>query len=150
MRPDSHEVRAVFAFPQGSPYTIQAPVGLQPDSKGLGPTPARLVMEKSRSEVLEETLRASPDNAFARYALAMELAGLGRADEAWQHFAHLLEHHAEYSATYLQAGMFLIRQRRREEARQVLQKGLEVTARQGQAHAQREIQATLDDLLADA
>jgi len=106
-------------------------------------------MEKTRLEMLQESLPTVPDNPFIRYGLALELAAVGRGEEAWEHFAFLLAHHPDYSATYLQAGMFLIRQGRREEAKQVLGKGLEVTARQGNLHAQREIQATLDDLLSD-
>jgi tetratricopeptide (TPR) repeat protein len=103
-------------------------------------------MEKTRLEFLQETLAAAPENTFVRYGLAMELQNAGKPDEAWQNFDYLLTRHPEYSATYFQAAMLLITLKRREEARQVLQKGIETTARQGNAHAQSELRAALDDL----
>jgi hypothetical protein len=105
--------------------------------------------ETSRQEFLRETLQQNPDDTFARYALAVELAA-SAPKEAWQHFEHLLTHHPEYSATYYQAGMFLVNQGRREEARKVLAKGIEVTARQNKKHAQNELQAALASLVSEA
>jgi Tfp pilus assembly protein PilF len=101
--------------------------------------------EKTRREFLEEALRQDPNNTFARYGLALELAKSEPA-AAWNHFEYLLHHHPEYSATYSQAGVFLIRQGRIDEARKVLASGVEVTGRQGKQHAQAELQAALDDL----
>ena len=103
-------------------------------------------MEKTRLEFLQETLAGAPDNTFVRYGLAMELQNAGKPDEAWQNFEYLLTRHPEYSATYFQAAMLLIKLNRREEARQVLQNGIETTAKQGNAHAQNELRAALDDL----
>jgi predicted Zn-dependent protease len=101
--------------------------------------------EKTRRQFLEEAVGQQPDNTFARYGLALELAGTEPA-AAWTHFTYLLEHHPEYSATYYQAGAFLVKQGKVEEARKVLTSGLEVTGRQGNRHAQSELQAALDDL----
>ncbi len=101
--------------------------------------------ERTRREFLEEALRQDPDNTFARYGLALELAKTEPA-VAWTHFEYLLMHHAEYAATYYQAGMFLLSQGRPEDARKVLAAGVEVTRRQGKQHAQQELQAALDDL----
>ena len=101
--------------------------------------------EKTRREFLEEALRQDPHNTFARYGLALELVNSEPA-AAWTHFQYLLLHHPEYSATYYQAGVFLMRQGRLDEARQVLATGVEVTGRQSKQHAQAELQAALDDL----
>ena len=101
--------------------------------------------EKTRREFLEEALRQDPHNTFARYGLALELAKSEPA-AAWTHFEYLLLHHPEYSATYFQAGAFLIKQGRLDEASKVLAAGIEVTSRQGKQHAQAELQAALDDL----
>lgn len=103
-------------------------------------------MEKTRREFLVETLEANPDNAFARYALAMELAQSDQPASAWEHFDFLLNHHPEYAAAYYQAGKFLIKQERRDEAKRVIAKGIEVTGSQGNLHAQSELQAALDEL----
>lgn len=103
-------------------------------------------MDKNRVELLQQTLQANPDDRFARYALALELSSSDPPDEAWPHFEYLLKHHADYSPTYFQAGKFLIQQKRRDEARRVLAEGIEVAGRQGNRHAQSELQATLESL----
>ncbi|MFZ0960971.1 MAG: hypothetical protein WAO35_08695 [Terriglobia bacterium] len=101
--------------------------------------------EKTRRDFLEEALRQDPHNTFARYGLALELAKTEPA-AAWTHFEYLLLNHPEYSATYAQAGAFLIKQGRTDEARKVFAAGVEVTGRQHKEHAQAELKAALDDL----
>jgi tetratricopeptide (TPR) repeat protein len=101
--------------------------------------------EKNRRELLEDMVRNQPNDTFARYGLAMELAK-SEPDAAWKQFSQLLEQHPEYAPTYYQAAAFLSKQSRLEEARIVLQNGLGVTSRQGNRHAHGELQALLDDL----
>ena len=103
-------------------------------------------MNKTRLEFLRETLASKPDDTFARYALALELWKSERPEDAWEHFDYLLSRQPEYSATYYQAGTFLASQGCREEARRILTKGIEVTGRQGNLHAQSELQRALDEL----
>jgi len=118
---------------------------MQPDSAGPEVKKLSPEAEKTRREFLEEALRQNPDNTFARYGLAMELAKT-EPEAAWIHFEYLLTRHPEYSATYYQAGMFLLSQGRRDDARKVLATGVDVTERRGKQHAQHELQAALDDL----
>ena len=106
-------------------------------------------MEKTRIELLQESLLANPDATFIRYALAMELSNAESREEAWRHFEYLLTHHPDYSATYFHAGKLLVKLGRPDEARRVLAQGIEVAARQGNAHAQSELQAAFDELTAD-
>jgi Flp pilus assembly protein TadD len=103
-------------------------------------------MENERIRFLRDSLATRPDDTFARYALAMELVRGGQPDEAWEHFHYLLEHHPDYSASYYQAGMLLSNLGRKDEARQVLTKGVEVTGRLGQKHAHGELTDALDAL----
>jgi Flp pilus assembly protein TadD len=103
-------------------------------------------MEKSRIELLEEGLAGNPDNTFMRYALALELGNSGASETAWKHFEYLLQHHPKYSPTYYQAGKLLARQGRTSEARTVLVKGIEVTEKEGNAHARSELEAALAEL----
>ncbi len=102
-------------------------------------------MEQTRVEFLRECVQNNPDDTFARYALALELRDRD-PKETEAHFQYLLTHHPDYSATYYQAGVFLAGQGRAKEARQVFLRGMEVTQRQGNAHAQSELQAALDEL----
>jgi tetratricopeptide (TPR) repeat protein len=101
--------------------------------------------DKTRREFLEVALGQDPDNTFVRYGLAMELAKSEPA-AAWTHFDYLLRHHPEYSATYYQAGLFLINKGNFDEARRILAAGVEITGRQGNQHARAELQAALEDL----
>lgn len=103
-------------------------------------------MEKTRIELLQESLLTNPDATFVRYALAMELSNTGSHGEAWQHFEYLLTHHPDYAAAYYHAGKLLAKLGRRREARDVLAKGIEVTGSQANLHAQSELQAALDEL----
>lgn len=123
----------VFTAPLGEPRGVRA----------------KIEMEKSRLEFLQEALNNNPDDAFVRYALAMELTK-SAPEEAWPHFDYLLTRHPEYSATYYQAGIFLWKQGRREEAQKVLAQGIAVTRRQGNQHAQSELQAALDELTSES
>jgi tetratricopeptide (TPR) repeat protein len=102
-------------------------------------------MDKSRLDFLREAVASNPHDPFARYGLAMELAK-GAPHEAWEHFSFLLDHHPDYSATYYQAGMFLSGQGKREDARRILAKGIEVTRQQGKKHALSELQAAYDEI----
>ena len=106
-------------------------------------------MELTRAEFLHEALKKNPDDAFARYGLAMEFSNAGQAELAWEHFEYLLTCHPEYSATYYQAGTLLWKQGRREEAEKVLRHGVEVTRRQGKSHAQSELERALEELAGD-
>lgn len=106
-------------------------------------------MEKTRAEILQEMLAANPDDTFARYALALELAKSDPPGGAWEHFDYLLKNHSQYSAAYYQAGMFLLHQGRREEAKNVFTRGVEVTRSQGNHHAQSELEKVLAELAAD-
>ena len=104
-----------------------------------------LNMEPTRIESLREFVQKNPDDTFARYALCLELRNQA-PDEVWDHFQYLLTHHPDYSATYYQAGVFLAERGREAEARQVFLKGLQITKRQGNLHAQTELQRALDEL----
>ena len=108
--------------------------------------PPNAAMDETRVQALEEAIRRSPTESFPRYALALELSSSGRAAEAWPHFEYLLVNHPDYAATYYHAGMLLVKQGREPEARKVFERGIEVTVKQGNRHAQSELQAALNEL----
>ena len=103
-------------------------------------------MEKSRTDTLEEILQNCPEDAFARYGLAMERVNSGGLEEAWKHFGYLLDHSPDYLPTYYQAGLILSRLERPGEARKIFARGIELATRQGDSHIQSELQAALDEL----
>lgn len=103
-------------------------------------------MAKSRLEMLEEFIRTNPDDAFVRYGLAMEYAGLGRHDDALAAFQQLLEAKPDYTAAYYQAGALLARLNRVAEAQAMFVRGIEVATRAGDWHTKGELETALHDL----
>jgi predicted Zn-dependent protease len=95
---------------------------------------------------LREILEQDPTNAFARYGLAMELASQGETDAALSEFDQLRTDHPDYVAGYFMAAQTLVRARRTQEAKQHLADGIACARRTGNQHAQREMQAMLEDL----
>lgn len=103
-------------------------------------------MEKPRLEMLEEFTRQRPSDAFAHYGLAMEYANAGRHEDALATFAKLLEFKPDYTAAYYQAGVLLGKLNRADEGRQMLQRGMEVAAKNGDFHSRSEMEQALHDL----
>lgn len=96
-----------------------------------------------RRETLEHYLKSNPNDAFARYGLAMELMRAGEAEASLEQFRVLRESHADYIAAYQQAGQLLIQLGRGGDARPLLAAGIEHARRQGNFHASREMESLL-------
>ncbi len=95
---------------------------------------------------LKEILALDPKNSFARYGVAMELAGRGQIDEALAEFDTLLTNDPDYTAGYFMAAQTLAKQQRVPEAIQRLKDGISCAARRGNRHALSEMQGMLDEL----
>lgn len=102
--------------------------------------------QKSRRETLEGFVAANPNDAFARYGLALECARLGEDQAAAEHFQKLLAAHPGYVAGYFQFGQLLARVGRLTEAKKMLSDGVVVAQKAGDAHARDEMQAALQSL----
>jgi predicted Zn-dependent protease len=95
---------------------------------------------------LKEILELDPKNSFARYGLAMELAGCGATVEALAEFDTLLVNDPDYTSGYFMAAQTLATAGRTQEARERLKAGIGCAARRGNSHAVSEMQAMLDEL----
>lgn len=102
--------------------------------------------EMNRLEMLTQILQQNPHDAFARYGLAMEYANMGQTETALQQFSKLLELHPDYTNGYFMAAQTLAKADRTEEAKTMLNKGIESAQRTGNRHALSEMQAMLDEL----
>jgi tetratricopeptide (TPR) repeat protein len=100
----------------------------------------------NRIEMLTQVLEQNPNDAFARYGLAMEHAKTGALDTAMEQFNKLLEIHPDYAAGYFMAAQTLAKAGRNDEAKNYLQNGIAAAARTGNAHAKGEMEAMLDEL----
>lgn len=99
-----------------------------------------------RIAALTEILEQEPNDAFARYGLAMEYSKSGDIDRAMEEFGKLLSAHPEYTAGYFMAAQTLASANRVEEAKRMLVDGIQSAVRTGNAHAQSEMTAMLDEL----
>lgn len=99
-----------------------------------------------RRQMLEQFVQKNPADAFARYGLAIECVNESDFPAAETHFAQLIATHPEYVAAYYQFGRLLATQNRANEARKILSEGVARAAQAGDAHAQQEMQAALDEL----
>jgi predicted Zn-dependent protease len=95
---------------------------------------------------LKEILELDPKNSFARYGLAMELAGGGDTTAALAEFDTLLANDPAYTAGYFMAAQTLATAGRTPEAIAQLKNGIESATHSGNRHAASEMQAMLDEL----
>jgi predicted Zn-dependent protease len=99
-----------------------------------------------RIGTLVEILSQNPNDAFARYGLAMEYAKAGDVERALEEFGKLLAAHPEYTAGYFMAAQTLVNANRTDEAKKMLVEGIASARRTGNQHAQSEMTAMLDEL----
>jgi tetratricopeptide (TPR) repeat protein len=100
----------------------------------------------NRIEVLRTMLEQNPADAFARYGLAMELIKGGEIANGVAEFRALLEHNPNYAAAYFHGGQALEKLGDIDQARELYEKGIDVTRRTGDQHTNSELQAALDML----
>lgn len=101
----------------------------------------------SRIKSLTDVLAHDPANAFARYGLAIEYSNSGQLEQAIEEFQKLLSAHPDYTAGYFMAAQTLAKCDRRDDAVKRLREGIAVAQRKGDAHAQSEMQAMLDEMV---
>jgi Tfp pilus assembly protein PilF len=101
-------------------------------------------MASNRLEILKSMVEQNPADSFARYGLAMEYRNGGDLEAAMGEFRALMEHNPDYSPAYFHGGQTLERLGQLEAAREVYEKGVEVTTRGGDQHARSEMQGALD------
>jgi predicted Zn-dependent protease len=95
---------------------------------------------------LREILAQDPKNSFARYGVAMELAGRGETGAALAEFDTLIANDGDYTAGYFMAAQTLANAGRTAEAVARLKAGIDCARRTGNSHAQSEMQSMLDEL----
>jgi predicted Zn-dependent protease len=99
-----------------------------------------------RNAMLTDILSQNPNDAFARYGLAMEYSKQGEVERAMEEFGKLLASHPDYTAGYFMAAQTLVSANRVDEARKMLVEGISSARRTGNNHAQSEMTALLDEL----
>ena len=95
---------------------------------------------------LTELLAQDPNNAFARYGLAMEFANTGDFTRALREFDKLLAANPDYVAGYFMAAQTLVKAGRAHDAKIMLESGIASAQRKGDSHADSEMQAMLEEI----
>jgi predicted Zn-dependent protease len=103
-------------------------------------------MAMDKIALLQEILAQNPNDAFARYGLAMEHASQGDTATALEQFQQLTTAHPDYAAGYQMSAQLLLKSGRDGEARQRLEAGVAAARRTGNALALSEMSAMLDEL----
>jgi len=106
------------------------------------------VTPEQRLETFRKLVEKSPDDAFARYSLAMGLRSAGKAEEAAAEFRELSRRTPEYVPTYLMLGQVLEALGRRREAARAYEDGLLAAGRARNDHAASELGRAIDALKA--
>ena len=101
---------------------------------------------KARREKLDEFLAQNPNDAFARYGIALDCFRQGELDTADTHFKTLLVNNPDYVPAYQMYAQMLAQNDRIDEAKSVLNKGIESAIRVGNQHARSEMESHLADL----
>lgn len=96
--------------------------------------------------MLGEILSQNPDDAFARYGLAVEFSNGGQLEPALAEFGKLLASHPDYVAGYFMAAQALAKAARIEEAKTMLAQGIGAAERARNPHAASEMSAMLAEL----
>jgi len=96
--------------------------------------------------MLNEILSQNPNDAFARYGLAIEYSHAGEIENALEEFKKLLTTHPDYTAGYFMAAQTLAKATRVAEAKEMLREGIASAARSGNGHALSEMEGMLAEL----
>lgn len=99
-----------------------------------------------RIEKIKSFLEKSPKDAFLTHALALEWLKIGNKQEALLCFQQNATEHPDYVGTYYHLGKLLEELSNLEDAQAIYEKGIAVAKKENDAHAQRELQAALDDI----
>ena len=95
---------------------------------------------------LNELLTQDPNNAFARYGLALEHSNAGDFDRALEEFCKLIAVHPDYVPGYQMAAQTLVKAGRPGEAKSMLENGIASAQRKDDSHAESEMQALLEEI----
>lgn len=97
----------------------------------------------NRLTLLRGFLEKDPSDSFSRYALALEHLKQGDVPESIREFETLLQRDPNYAATYYHLGKTYEKAGRAGDAKSLYQQGITLTAKSGDAHANKELKEAL-------
>ncbi|MHB1937506.1 MAG: tetratricopeptide repeat protein [Acidobacteriaceae bacterium] len=103
-------------------------------------------MSVDKVAAFTEILTQDPQNAFARYGLAVEYTQRGETALAMEQFDTLQKLHPDYTAGYQMAAQTLMAAGNTRQAELRLRAGIESARRAGNHHALAEMEGMLEEL----
>lgn len=100
-------------------------------------------MENERLKKLFQFLEKDPDDAFTRYAIALEFQKTNQTDIAIGYFMELAEKVPSYIGTYYQLGHCFEKMGQPEKATEIYKRGIEQARKQNNQHTLAELQNAL-------
>ncbi|MFP4356523.1 MAG: tetratricopeptide repeat protein, partial [Phycisphaerae bacterium] len=100
----------------------------------------------TRIEQIKGMLAEAGEDAFLRYSLGMEYLSADQPDEAVKQFQTVIKLEPENLAAHVECGKALRAARRRDEARDMFTRALELAGRQGESHVEDYIRQQLNDV----
>ena len=104
-------------------------------------------MNQARVDKLNALLAQDPEDAFVRYALAMEFSSAGNFEQASSLLLDLLQRDPSYVPAYQQLGALYRSEGKTAQAANMLRTGILRARASGDQHAAGEMQDELDDLV---
>lgn len=137
LRPDL--IRAVGRFARSQ--AGRSFLNRKPDRQTEQPSRS---LQVSRLAKLEEMLQQDPNDPFLNYAIAKELLSCGETESGLARLEEVIDAHPDYVPAYFQRGQSLYEDGETDQAREVIQAGIEVAARTGDQHAEMEMRGFLE------
>lgn len=100
-------------------------------------------MTIDRLNYLRELEKNKPDDAFVKYAIALEYVKRGQDEEAHDVFKMLTEKFNDYVATYYQFAKLLEKMNRKDDAIRIYRDGIRVATNAKDHHAANELKQAL-------
>ncbi len=97
-----------------------------------------------RIEKLQNLLKQKPNDSFALFGLAMEYAARNEFNLAIEYLTKLIEADPNYVAGYYQKAKLHIKLGEKEDAKQVIQAGINKALETGQFHTRDKLQELLN------
>lgn len=100
----------------------------------------------NRKDQLLIWLEEKPEDAFLRFALALEWITEGNDENAEAIFAKLIEDESNYVATYYHYGALIERKGDEDGASKIYEKGMEICKQLKETHAFNELRSVWEEL----
>jgi lipoprotein NlpI len=92
-----------------------------------------------RIDHLLQFVQEDPEDPFNYYALALEYQSVDNK-QASLYFEKLLQDFPDYLPTYFHAAAFFTNKETQDKVRQIYEKGIELSIRQNNSHARKELE----------